>query len=152
LYLLNCILPTISLLTVSRKLSPDGSLGLEQTFYVILSAFAWIMFWCLRLATLEDSGFAVFSWIAYVAHTFTVAVVRKQVREKYQIEANVVEDVFATLFLLPNVLSQMQAQMDEPFPKKDDDFVQGAPVVGVLTGAPVNEKSLEVELVDTHTL
>jgi choline-glycine betaine transporter len=152
LYLLNCILPTISLLTVSRKLSPDGSMGLEQTFYIILSAFAWIIFWCLRLSTLEDSGFAVFSWIAYVAHTFTVAVVRKQVRELYQIEANVVEDVFATLFLLPNVLSQMHAQMEEPLPKKDDDFVQGAPVAGVLTGAPVNEKTLEVELVDTHTL
>jgi choline-glycine betaine transporter len=119
-YVLNCVLPVLTLAKVNQKIGPDGAMTKADMFFTLLATVSWILFWCLRLSTLEDNGYATFSWVAYLAFVMCVTMARGNVRNLYFIEANMVEDFFATLFLFPNVLSQIGAEVDEPRPKKDD--------------------------------
>jgi len=105
----------------------------------------WIHFFCMEVAF---SGVFAYGWFCYVAFASIIAVNRHNLRRIYMIEGSGPEDFFAALFLYPQVLAQMAAQVLEA-PKMDPPKKEPAgfpPVVPVAEAKGVSNKVFEVEI------
>jgi hypothetical protein len=121
-FLRDLILPFITVFTCFSKLGNDGKMSPYNTLNTVLAVVFTIMWIGLRVLVLvewsgviDDANYASlssFSWTFYVGFVCIVTQVRTQVRLKYGIDGNIVEDFLAS-FLYPMVLMQCAVQVDE---------------------------------------
>jgi len=120
-FLRDLILPFITVATSFSKLG-RGQITMFNNLNILLAVVSVIvMYSCRVMHHLRDDNLAAFQWTFYVALACVVSQVRTQVRQAYNIDGNIVEDFFASLFLYPMVLNQCAKELEESPPKKDDE-------------------------------
>jgi len=87
--------------------------GPSQLVYVSCLATSLYYLWILLLALVPlNSGTHTLAWISYLFFTSILTSVRYQVRKKWRIIGNLVEDFSTSLFLFPFVLAQLQLEIE----------------------------------------
>jgi len=107
-------------LLLSRAVMGASSLSKESQSKVLqmttigASALLFLLFIVFHAMTVPFSGFYAYAWFCYIAFASLLAVQRHSLRQVYKIEGSGPEDFFASLFLYPQVLTQMVEQLQVP--------------------------------------
>jgi choline-glycine betaine transporter len=85
--------------------------GINAAFFVM-----WIVF---LIMSYKDSDFAWLGWTFYVFMAFQLTYLRGVYRDAYNIYGNMGEDLFSSIRMYPNVVSQLNFQSREEMPAND---------------------------------
>jgi len=113
--------PVLPLKKVGTKIYDTPAAGLAVgigmfTLYVT----AWMIIFIGHGMENSGSGFAFgwsIGWALYVCHALALGALRTEMRNKYGIYGNIIEDLAASLFWPPGVISQMGMMADEEVDK-----------------------------------
>lgn len=102
-FILNILLAPWTLATVKARLANNSKVIL----YSIPSLICLVLFITLQIINQAYQGCWAIAWVFYLAFATLLASTRMQVREHFNINGNAFEDFFASIFLYPNVVLQM---------------------------------------------
>jgi choline-glycine betaine transporter len=119
-------LPGWSFFEISSKQSNNKTPLLTglQTAIATLSFLAWIICWSIPES--KEEGMFAFGWFFYIIMSVMIALLRMDVRARYNIDGSLLWDVWACLMMWPQVLCQMEMQF-----ALAPDKVEDAAYVGV---------------------
>jgi len=80
--------------------------------------YCWIIFHIAAAVDTNDTGLMCFAWMSYFCFVSCGVCLRALLREAYNINGNVLNDVFLIMFLYPQVCAQMFWQSKYPIPEK----------------------------------
>lgn len=106
---LGLVLPGRAIFTVANKTAAENGESKCGAMMIAIAAQVLFMTWIIfELVEIGAKGSYVIGWVAFIFFGFIVAFTRHTARTLYGVWGSFVDDIFATLFLWPVVLAQVQ--------------------------------------------